>query len=159
MTIIEFDDQVREIVGVLGDVRTRGVTASRPTVFVPVEQVPDELLALTHEFIPVNWALRTRGDPAGLIQSVERVVREADPPLSITAVRSMDEVVGGAIAATRFRTFVLGLFAAMAMAMALALALALALAAAGLYGLVAYAVAQQTKEIGIRLALAPPVGG
>ena len=139
----DFDDHAREIVGVLGDVRTRGVTATRPTVFVPVEQVPDELLELIHGVFPVSWALRTREDAGGLIPTVGRVIREADPLLSITAFRSMDEVVGGAIAATRFRTFVLGLFAAAA----------LILAAAGLYGLVAYSVAQDTKEIGIRLAL------
>jgi len=139
----DYDDHAREIVGVLGDVRTRGVTATRPTVFVPVEQVPDELLALIHGVFPVSWALRTREDAVGLIPSVERVIRAVDPRLSITAFRSMDEVVGGAIASTRFRTFVLGLVAAAA----------LILAAAGLYGLVAYAVAQSTKEIGIRLAL------
>ena len=143
MTAMELDDQVRRIVGVIGDVRTRGVTATRPTVFVPVEQVPEDLLAGAHGFFQVNWVLRTRAGATDLVRSVERVIGEADPLLPITAFRTMDAVVGRAVASTRSRTFLLGLFAVVA----------LTLAASGLYGLVVHAVAQRTKEIGIRLAL------
>ena len=66
----------------------------------------------------MNWALRVQEGKTGLIQSVDRVISEADPLLPITIFRTMDEIIGLSLAATRFRTLLLSLFAAAAVTLA-----------------------------------------
>ena len=129
------DDVWREIIGVVGSVRHRARGEEpRPEMFVPWSQRPN---------LTLNLAVRTQTEPASFAAALRQAVTGIDANLPVYEVSTMEERLFESVAQPRFRTALLGAFAALALVMALV----------GLYAVMAVSVAQRKHELGIRVAL------
>src|SRR6185369_14676426 len=123
-----------QIVGVYQNVRGAGIREEYPEIDVPFWQSP---------WPQVSMVLRTEGDPKAVTKSVAGAISSVDPDLPLAGVKTIDEIVSESLAIDRFSMVLFSSFGL----------LGLVLAGVGIYGVMAFGVAQRTQEFGVRMAL------
>jgi putative ABC transport system permease protein len=141
-------DPWRTIVGVIANIRHSALDREpRPEVWLPFSQMPDDLA--TRWLRAVNVVARTAGDPVAAIPALRAAMRKLDPNAPLVAVQSLEDLARISGSSRRMETSLLSALAS----------IALTLAAIGLFGVLAFYVAQHVPEFGVRLALgATPAG-
>jgi hypothetical protein len=96
-------DPIRQIVGIVGDVRDQGLNRTpRPAMYVPVAQVPDGVTILNVRLLPIVWIARTKSEPHAVGPLIEKTLQDVSGGLPVARIRSMDEVVSESTARTRW---------------------------------------------------------
>ena len=138
-------DESIEIVGIAKDLREGGDLTAPPVaiMYVPVTQADIRWIRASHTYFPMSWVVRSNNTGAETIRQIREAVREVDRKQPFSSFVTMDEIKANSMADQTFQMTLLTTLAG----------IGLVLAFAGIYGVIVYAVAQRTREFGIRAAL------